>query len=238
MVRLTAILVVLAIVSLAAADRPVFADDPPGQENDGTSPFTKSDSNVSQLLQDSVKEFRETGALRGATPKDSSTRESRATREAVSSGKPDELVRFDSAGNVQVYIYLKQTDETALRQVRDAVARVEIEDKKSGIVQAWVAPEDLETLAALDVVQRITPPDYAFTKIGSTLTEGDAVHRADLVRAFSGLTGRGVKVGVISDGVDAWRFGPVQWRSTLEHRDKPSYRRRGPRGHGAIGDCP
>ena len=205
MVRLTAILVVLAIVSLAAADHPVFADDPPGQEDEGTSSFAKSDSNVSQLLQDSVKEFRETGALRGATPKDSSTRESRATREAVSSGKPDELVRFDSAGNVQVYIYLKQTDETALRQVRDAVARVEIEDKKSGIVQAWVAPEDLETLAALDVVQRITPPDYAFTKIGSTLTEGDAVHRADLVRAFSGLTGRGVKVGVISDGVDAWR---------------------------------
>ena len=218
MARLTAILVVLAIVSLAAADHPVFADDPPGQEDEGTSSFAKSDSNVSQLLQDSVKEFRETGALRSATQRDFSTRESsagtkdspagaesRARGESPSSGKPDELVRFDASGNVQVYIYLKDTDEAALRQVRDAVARVDIEHEESGIVQAWVAPEDLETLAALDVVQRITPPDYAFTKIGSTLTEGDAVHRANLVRAFAGLTGKGVKVGVISNGVDAWR---------------------------------
>ena len=218
MARLASVLVVLAIVSLAAADRPVFADDPPGQEGGGASPFTKSDSNVSQLLQDSVKEFRETGALRSATQRDFSTRESstgtkdstagaesRARGESPSSGKPDDLVRFDAGGNVQVYIYLKDTDEAALRQVRDAVARVDIEHEESGIVQAWVAPEDLETLAALDVVQRITPPDYAFTKIGSTLTEGDAIHRANLVRAFAGLTGKGVKVGVISNGVDAWR---------------------------------
>ena len=42
------------------------------------------------------------------------------------------------------------------------------------------------------------------TKAGSVTSEGDAMHRADLVRAFSGLTGEGVKVGVISDGVDSW----------------------------------
>ena len=59
-------------------------------------------------------------------------------------------------------------------------------------------------VASLDAVKRITPPDYGYTKKGSTQTEGDAIHRANLVRAFSGLTGEGVKVGVISDGVDAW----------------------------------
>ena len=37
-----------------------------------------------------------------------------------------DLVRFDNAGNVEVYIHLKSTDEASLQQVRDAVVRVEI----------------------------------------------------------------------------------------------------------------
>ena len=63
----------------------------------------------------------------------------------------------------------------------------------------------LDQIADLDAVQEITPPDYGVTKTGSINTEGDAMHRADLVRAFSGLTGKGVRVGVISNGVDSWR---------------------------------
>ena len=63
----------------------------------------------------------------------------------------------------------------------------------------------LDQIAALDAVQELTPPDYAVTKTGSINTEGDAIHRADLVRTFSGLTGKSVKVGAISDGVDARR---------------------------------
>ena len=115
-----------------------------------------------------------------------------------------DLVRFDNAGNVEVYIHLDSTDEASLQQVRDAVEKVEIEGAEYGLVQAWADPDNLEEVASLDAVKRITPPDYGYTKKGSTLTEGDAVHRANLVRAFSGLTGEDVKVGVISDGVDAW----------------------------------
>ena len=63
----------------------------------------------------------------------------------------------------------------------------------------------LDQIAALDAVQEITSPDYGVAEAGSVTTEGDAIHRADLVRAFSGLTGKGVKVGAISDGVDARR---------------------------------
>ena len=115
-----------------------------------------------------------------------------------------DLVRFDESGNVEVYIHLESTDEASLQQVRDAVERVEIEGAEYGLVQAWVDPDDLEEMIGLDAVKRITPPDYGYTKKGSRLTEGDAVHRANLVRAFSGLTGEGVKVGVISNGADAW----------------------------------
>ena len=128
-----------------------------------------------------------------------------ATKENVTPPSTDrDMVRFDRVGNVQVYIHLESTSDSALEQIRDAVARVDIESVEWGIVQAWVPARDLAALADLEVVKRVTPPDYGRTEKGSKLTEGDAVHRANLVRAFSGLTGEGVKVGVISDGVDAW----------------------------------
>ena len=88
--------------------------------------------------------------------------------------------------------------------------------------RAWVPIAALDQIAALDAVQEITPPDYAVTKTGSVNTEGDAIHRADLVRAFSGLTGKGVRVG--RSYPTAWTSGPTRgaaatfqwiWRSTL-----------------------
>jgi subtilisin family serine protease len=60
----------------------------------------------------------------------------------------------------------------------------------------------LEQVAALDFVRRIKPPDYAFLRcVGSACTQGDAIHYADDVRLL-GFDGTGVRVGVISDGVD------------------------------------
>ena len=146
----------------------------------------------------------------GATTKDAPTASDPAPPDAG-----DAPVRFDSSGNVQVYIHLENTNEATLQQLRALGATIEITNSDWNIVQAWVPPSALEALAALDAVKEITPPDYGETKAGRVNTEGDGIHRADLVRAFSGLSGRGVKVGVISNGVDAWR-------TARSSRDLPS----------------
>ena len=231
MARLAAITVILALVCLLPVG--LLADGSPEQENYGVSFSDKSDSGISQLLIDSINEAGGTGTQQLAVTRDSVIRnQGKDGRSAATdSGEPvngeellsnaskndleasqtiGDLVRFDRSGNIEVYIHLKSTDERSLQQVRDAVERVEIDGAEWGIIQAWVDPDTLETVANLSAVRKITPPDYSYTKRGSTLTEGDAVHRANLVRAFSGLTGKGVKVGVISDGVDAW---PTAWSS-------------------------
>ena len=120
------------------------------------------------------------------------------------SGTKDDPVRFDSSGNVQVYIHLENTNADTLQDLRGLGATIEITNSDVNIVQAWVPISVLNQISELDAVQEITPPDYGETKAGSVNTEGDGIHRADLVRAFSGLNGTGVKVGVISDGVDSW----------------------------------
>ena len=220
MIRIPAISLILVLFGLLAVGYPAFAQGPPEQGGGDLSFSAKNDSNISQLLLESVGARSEGSLQPGAVTGDSATRDTvtrdsgKDTRSAVGAagesadgnapGNVGNLVRFDSTGNVQVYIHLRSTDETSLQQVRDSVVRVEIEAPEHLLIQAWVDPDELQKMAGLYAVKRITPPDYVLTKKGAKTTEGDQIHRADLVRAFSGLTGKGVRVGVISDGADAW----------------------------------
>ena len=207
--KLSGALAFLILLWLTAVGASVLADEPPAETG-------KEDSAVSQVLQQFIDQRESTAtqhspqlsgdavtrgqyAGSGATTKDAPASDS-TPPEQDTKGDP---VRFDSSGNVQVYIHLENTDDSSLQQLRDLGATIEVTNSGWNVVQAWVPISSLDQIAALDAVQEITPPDYAVTKTGSINSDGDAIHRADLVRAFSGLTGAGVKVGVISDGVDS-----------------------------------
>ena len=205
--RIATLGALVALACLVLFGTPAFADDPPYGAG-------KQDSVVSPLLQQFIEQ-RESPAAQGASQQDSgeftrslsgglTTKDALAAAAAPSkSGATDDPVRFDSSGNVQVYIHLENTDSDTLQELRDLGADIEIANSDANVVQAWVPTTALDDIAALDAVQEITAPDYGQTKAGRIVTEGDGIHRADLVRAFSGLSGRGVKVGAISDGVDA-----------------------------------
>ena len=47
--------------------------------------------------------------------------------------------------------------------------------------------------------------DGPVTNVGSQNSQGDATHGADSARAIYGVSGAGVKIGVLSDGVDHLR---------------------------------
>ena len=226
---LAAGLVGLAVVCMIAVDNPALAQEPPDPRDARIASTDKADSNISSLLRDSVNEFRKTDSVGSAEPgartrnaATSISSTSRAAKDLPADGEDgavedgpatdtgDDLVRFDEAGNVQVYIHLKSTDEAALQRVRRVVARVEIENLDARIIQTWVPVENLEAIAALDVVRRVTLPDYGVTRQGRVITEGDAVHRSNLVRDLSGLSGKGVKIGVISDGVEDRRLSQAR----------------------------
>ena len=230
----TLVLLWLALVSTAA-----LADCPKDQ-------FGKEDSTLSPLLQQFIQEREDSEgpqaasgsvvrgqyASREATTKDvagstgnyATTKDS--TGSAGSSQTPasstDDPVPFDSSGNVEVYIHLENSDESTLQQLRDLGATIEITNSDWNVVQAWVPISALDQIGDLDAVQELTPPDYAVTKTSSINTEGDAIHRADLVRAFSGLNGKGVKVGAISDGRGCTAHRPGQWQPSWQHRNRPA----------------
>lgn len=129
-----------------------------------------------------------------------------ARRPAESGRRP--RLHIDAAGRALVYIHLGcPADATLLARLRSqgaSIERVRRSDKRT-LVQARVPLARLLALSDLPCVSRITLPSYGRPRTGSVTTEGDAIVRADLVRASPpsgfGLDGSGVKVGVISAGV-------------------------------------
>ena len=69
-------------------------------------------------------------------------------------------------------------------------------------VRARVGLGDLEAVAAIPEVRKVRQPTPRFTH-AINVSEGDQTHGADESRGFFGVNGAGVKVCVLSDGVDS-----------------------------------
>ena len=152
----------------------------------------KADSKIGSVIRGVIEGLRESGMTR-------TTGQSEEFRARSTKG----IIRLDDEGHVQTYIYIEETSEEAREALEALGARVEIVDDEWGIVQAWIPFDQIDRIAGLELVERIETPDYGVTEAGSVTTEGDTTLRADLVRELFGLTGAGIKVGVISDGVES-----------------------------------
>ena len=106
-----------------------------------------------------------------------------------------------SDGMVVVDIRAEVTDGL-LEAIGDAGGKVLSAFPAFGAVRARIPIRRVEALAALAEVRKISPKQEVALNIGGATSEGDAAHRALAARTASGLDGTGVKIGVLSDGVD------------------------------------
>ncbi len=110
-------------------------------------------------------------------------------------------VRVNGAGEVQVYIaYARKTSDPNGR-IAAFGFREELHDREGHRLQGWLPLGEMTALAAQEFVLAVRVPDYARTKVGSVTSEGDAIVDAPALREL-GFSGAGVRVGVISDGID------------------------------------
>jgi subtilisin family serine protease len=110
-------------------------------------------------------------------------------------------LKVDSGARVQVYVHVADTADATLAILRRHGLDIELVNATFSIVQGWILAANLEAVAGEPAVVKIRPPSYGTPHTGAVNTQGDAIHRCDQVRA-TGITGVGVKVGVISDGVN------------------------------------
>ncbi|GEM_PF-5504878 len=71
------------------------------------------------------------------------------------------------------------------------------------LVFGWVRTKDLDLLSSLEQVKGVSTVLPPVTRTGSVVTEGDLIHRSANVRSTFGEDGAGIRIGIISDGVDS-----------------------------------
>ena len=101
------------------------------------------------------------------------------------------------------FVYIEMFPGNSTTIVDPYLRSVVDRDETNAILAAWVGRDEIRPVSQLDGVRFIYPVTPPFTNTGSVTTEGDAIHRSDLVRAQpDGPIGTGIKIGIISDGVD------------------------------------
>ncbi|MER3445337.1 MAG: hypothetical protein C4291_00210 [Candidatus Dadabacteria bacterium] len=150
----------------------------------------KKDSKISSRIMLTVTKMKSLGM----------TKENASALHALSLSNP--LVKVDESGNIQAYIYVQDTNKESISGIESIGVKIEIVSTKYNIIQGWIPFDKVEEVANLSFVKKITPPSYGRPRTGSVNSEGDAVIQSNIVRSDLGFDGSGVKVGVISDGVD------------------------------------
>lgn len=72
--------------------------------------------------------------------------------------------RADAQGRLQVYVYVTDLSPDSLERLGHAGLVAPQSNPEMDLVQGWIAPRDLGTLAALDCVKNITLPRYGLPR--------------------------------------------------------------------------
>ena len=158
------------------------------------------DSKLTTILRDLAHSVAQDG-----TPTASVRAGARVALESLSPAVQDAArggaLRINANDEVQVYILAGDASDASLAALTAAGARIEVQDRALGRVQAEVPLSRLEAVASLAFVNAIRLPTYARHRIGAVTTEADPILETDAVRQQFSLDGTGVRVGVLSDGI-------------------------------------
>jgi len=104
-------------------------------------------------------------------------------------------------GWVHVLVRVERLDDGTRAALTGEGLSVQREEQASGLVEGWMPAGAVRGLAGLSGVSSVRPVERGHTRAGSVTSAGVAAARADQVQAL-GFDGSGVRVGVISDGLD------------------------------------
>lgn len=129
-------------------------------------------------------------------------------------------LRGDHLEEIETYIQLDRWDPSLLKALREAGADIVAEDAERLLLQAWIALDNIETVAAIDGVRHLRRPSYGIPALGSTTTEGDSNLNTAFIRNLGGINGRGLKIGVLSVGLFNSSFPATTAANSGSNRDQ------------------
>lgn|GEM_PF-3577099 len=118
----------------------------------------------------------------------------------IHKGQYNNLEANNSPGDL-VHVYIQIYPDSDMNPIKLLVNRIENMDESIHLIAAWVGINQLDALSDLPCiksVRTVSPPIF------NAKSEGDELLLASKFRQYEGVDGSGIKVGVISDGVDHW----------------------------------
>ena len=152
---------------------------------------TPTQQKLNSQLQDALRTPLQKPTVAGTSRLQATDPDAKNEREATEADAKNERVMVDIRADVT---------PTVLKRIRDLGGTVISSVPKYQAIRAQLPLRAVEMLAALDAIRTIRPADEAVTRKDDT-SEGDVAHRTSLARRTHGVTGTGIGIGVISDGV-------------------------------------
>ncbi len=124
-----------------------------------------------------------------------------AQMQELGSAKPDKAAPTGKSVNAGAlaYVYVKVRESSDLSKL---TSYAKIANQKDTMAAAWVNAEKLRELAAQSWVVSVSEVTAPVVNKADT-SEGVGFHKANLAHALS--TGKGVKIGIISDGANSYK---------------------------------
>lgn len=125
------------------------------------------------------------------------------TNKAFMSVNEAPAYNINNASSDLVHVYVNLSKGYNSENVKKYVSKIDNYDSNYNLADAWVETDKLEELAAFNGVKSLSLVIAPEVNSGTVESQGDVLQGVDQYRALAGASGKGIKVGVISDGVDS-----------------------------------
>jgi subtilisin family serine protease len=198
---------ILALLLLASLVLPVSADTPeatPPDHNQATVNPAVNSSEQADVSTPGLVKIDPSSPWAKVTTLLRQTSERIATlADASPASLSTPLLKVDEKGNIEVDVWLLDTSAEAIAKLVQNGLVIERDNLSVNVVEGWLAYDRIEEIAKMPEVRMVRLPAYPDVDTGSVNSQGDAIHRANLARSALGVNGSGIKVCVISDGVNS-----------------------------------
>lgn len=111
------------------------------------------------------------------------------------------IVRRDGAARVMIYV--EEFQDAARNRLEEIGFELTFDGSEEfHFIEGWLPLDSVERSSRLGFVKMIREAARPVARAGGVISQGDQILLADRARAEFGVSGRNIKVGVISDSVD------------------------------------
>lgn len=123
----------------------------------------------------------------------------RKGNDAASFHAPAPLFRV-AEGEVAVELFMEQeSEERAQSLIQLEAWGFRVTGQQVHVIEGWIPLTQLELLQTLSACRWIKPMSEPYTRSGTVVSQGDSAQASNLLRRNTGLTGSGIRIGILSD---------------------------------------